>query len=144
MNMKGDIEVAVDMSAILAHEAAEDLADMMLLTKHILATRHVTELHVELSHHYSLREVAATLGPLVPRIKVAVFFRFKFVPIEWRDIEVLLHSVRILRFYNCKLTAEVLALFAGYAELQGLCLVDCHLMGEWVVDMAAVRSVPSP
>ena len=51
-------------------------------------------------------------------------------------------SVRVLLFYECTLAAEVLALFAGSAELQKLSLVRCPFTKEWVVDMAAVRNAP--
>ena len=110
--------------------------------EHVLSTRHVAELFVRLSNHCLLPEVAATLGPLVPRMKTLFFYNFTFVSTEWREMEALQCSVCILRFYNCKLPAEMLALFAGSAELQELLLARCTFTEEWVVDMAAVRSAP--
>ena len=144
MNLEGDVEMIVDMWVDSEEEAAATLADMALLTKHIVATHHVVELGVDLSNQYSVHEVAATLGPLVPRIKALRFNKFTFVPTEWRELEALLRSVRALQFYECQLTSEMLALFAESADLQDLCFVRCPFAAieETFVEMAAVRSAP--
>ena len=70
INLQGDGEVCVDMGAYSEAAASATLADMVFLTQHVLATRHVTHVLVEniLLFCYSARDVAASLGPLVPRI----------------------------------------------------------------------------
>ena len=143
MNLLEDIEVTVDMRAGSEEEATVVLADMALLTQHILATRHVAEVSIDISQPYSARDVAATLGPLVPRIRSLGFYNFRFAPSEWREMEALLRSVRVIQVNgDALLTAEILAFFAGSARLQQLRLCYSDFKKKWVVAMAALRNTP--
>ena len=117
------------------------LADMVKVTQYFLASDSGVIVS-GLSRHYTAQDVAITLGPLMPRIQSLGFDTFPFAPSEWREVEVLLRSVRRLTFESCELTAEMLALFAGSSQLQELVLFDCTHMEERFVDMATVRSMP--
>ena len=135
-------EDALDVDTVVGSEeqAAALLGDMALLAQHILATRHLTEVSVGFHfQHYSARDVAATLGPLAPRIASPIFDAFLFAPSGWREIEALLSSVRPLGLWECTLKAEMLARSGQLLELH---FFDCDFMEEWVVDMADVHTAP--
>ena len=123
-------------------DAAAALADLALVTQHIFATRHVAEVSVAFSWHYSPRDVATALGPLLPRIRALLFLNFSFAPSEWQEMDALLRSVRVLRFVICELPTEMLTSFAGSVQLQELHLDHCVFVEDSVVAMAAVRNAP--
>ena len=142
VNLLEDTALYVDMEVELPDEAAAALVDMALLKQQIMATRHVTDIEVELTGHYSTWDVATTLGPLGPWIGNLGFYAFPLEPTKWREMEALMRSVRVLEFSACVPTAEMLGVIARSAQIQELRLHSCRFKEEWVVDMAAVRSTP--